>query len=474
MLIKRYMFSLYLCLFAVIATLAFSPTEHEAKVFLWCALSLLIAYLIIASTYFNVTSFVSIFVFGTIIYFPVAGLFNLAITEPAIDPFLWSNADRAQYICFVGLSGLLCAVVFLKSSFKNISANYSSMVSSVLSLSLPTKKYNFIFVLLFIPSAGLALILGVYYHGSLGVFNFENQIFINLLRWIKVLAYLGVFYQLARWVRYKSTTEFLYFVTFIAIAILVYLPSGNKTATIGFIPLLCLTYFHWEKETGKKVVYISLLIGLMLAVILVGQIFRSSNITGGASYSVGLQRVISTVRASERNLSDAENLNAFVARISDFRVVGHVVAQTPNYIPFRYFEDIDLWWQIFIPGFLRPSGRQINFQDGAFQVVRYGIYGGGSSPLMLFGDFYSRFGCIGVFSLTFLLGLLLIKLDASFRNKSDFFRLTFFLLYAGLIFNLSTATLVVVFVTFTRDLVIVFLISKLLDDLLPKESYQRI
>jgi hypothetical protein len=122
---------------------------------------------------------------------------------------------------------------------------------------------------------------------------------------------------------------------------------------------------------------------------------------------------------------------------------------------------MEQWWQVLLPGALRPEADRIDFQEGAILVQRYGIYEGGSAPFMLFADFYSRFGWTSIFVLSCLVGFVLIKFDGSLRRQSGSFRLIFWALYSPLIFGLTNGTALHVFVTCTRDFVIVFVLAKI-------------
>jgi len=78
---------------------------------------------------------------------------------------------------------------------------------------------------------------------------------------------------------------------------------------------------------------------------------------------------------------------------------------------------------------------------------------GGSSPMMLIGEFYVRFGWLGIFFGMLALGVLLIRLDAIVLGHTIFAHIMWALLFHGVL-NLYTYSMLKVFVLGTRQLAI--------------------
>ena len=446
----------------IISETSDSLRSQNNLVIFWSLLTIFVIFLIIRLVKFNLTSFLVIFSLGIFTYFPAAALLNLILSESAIDYNLWMTADLAQLSAFVGLIGFYLGAAFHKMNIK--SRSLTPMIHNVVEFTFPSAFTNGFLVSFLAVVALLKLSLGTYYHGSTGLYQFDNAIYNNLFRWISSIGYIGIFFQLGKWLVSKKQRDFILLVIFLSIAIGIFLPTGSRTAAIGFLPLILLLYSRWEKNRLRLFLLSGGALFIIVIIIVSGQLVRASNTTIGKSSTISgaFSLYSSTVIEQSSTAFEENTMTDFVARLSDFRAVGRVIDWTPDRLPYRWLDGVDTWWQIAVPKFLRPVENLINFQDGAVQVVRYGIYGGGSSPIMIFGDLFSRFGWIGLFLGMFFLGAILCGLDFYFHNKGPAFRLALWVLISPLIYNFATSTLLVVVTSLTRDLLIVFIISKLI------------
>lgn len=453
----------------IVASISFAlDASHEYSVASWALLTLLATFVVIQSVKFNMTSFVSIFALSVVLYFPVAALANLALPFPAIDDDLWLTADLAQMGAAAGIAslviGLFCYKKLVTTSKISRLRSQESMLPFIDALKVPSPWMNGMLVSLIVLVAFIKLGLGTYFHGSAGVYRFDNAGYNNALRWLIEVGHIGLYFQMVRFIMSESRRDFFLFFAFLVVAVGINLPSGGRTGAIGFLPLLVLAYWHFERKPAKRALFGAVMFALIISVIVAGQLFRGANATGGSKTMGQAFSTYANTVSAQQSVADGDgSLVNFVARLSDFRAVGRVIDWTPRLIPYRGLEWVDTWWQIGVPGFLRPKNDLINFQDGAAVVVQYGIYGGGSSPVMLFGDLYSRAGWLGIVIVLFVFGMLLRKLDFAFRNESANFRLSFWVLFSPLVYNMVTSSALVLVTTLTRDLLVILVIAKLLN-----------
>ena len=152
-----------------------------------------------------------------------------------------------------------------------------------------------------------------------------------------------------------------------------------------------------------------------------------------------------------------------VSRFSDYTAVGRIIADTPDQIPYRGSEQLDKLWQIFVPGFLQLIPERINLNDGADLCDLYGItksrFMTGTSPAMIIGDLFSRWGWGGVVLGMAVIGFILRQIDLRMLSRWDTFTVLFFVLFGRYVMTIVSSSLVNIVVVLSRELLTMVLVA---------------
>ncbi|OFW13274.1 MAG: hypothetical protein A3H27_01700 [Acidobacteria bacterium RIFCSPLOWO2_02_FULL_59_13] len=406
-------------------------------------------------------SFYSIVVGTHIIFYPAAVLFNLMLEWPAVRPDLWEDASWAMAGCSVGLFCLaLGAYVDRKVMWRK--ANRQPFAGEAP----PTSLYFNVAISALIPVVALFRFnLGLYYHIAVNPdYRFDMVQYLNVLEHVLWIGYCGVVLQLYRLIKTRSRLDFQVAVALVLGAILVFLPSGGRGQAFGFLPFVIIAYMTWEGRIERK---LAMLAGGIVAIVSLSvtvDVYR--NLTGLDTESTAAKYRILFEQAEivAGGVADPWE-GTFVGRMSDFTAAGRIIADTPGLFDYRYFDGVGNWWQIAIPKFLRPEHDELNIIEGAQVTQNYGVTDGEhtSTPVTIIGDLFSRFGWIGVCAGMFVIGMILANLDAWIFERMDaVWKICFSLLFYRLIMSLVNVSVLVAFITFTRDLLIIYLLSRCL------------
>jgi hypothetical protein len=248
------------------------------------------------------------------------------------------------------------------------------------------------------------------------------------------------------------------------IPLILYLPSGNREATIEHLVIGFIFYLVLENNGRAKFFIIQSFIVLVAFLLVFMYAYRD----GGVTSSGSVVSQYSEVSSAEYTQENASPLTGLVERLSEYVALGRVIDHVPSRWPYDGLKAMDTWWQVALPGFLRPKKNTINFNEPAQFSEDIGISPGwwSSAPLMLMGDFFRRFGWLGLTFGMFIVGSSLRMLDDSFKSHSPFFKIFFYTIMAKTIWRLYSGSLLGFFVGFTRDLVVAYLIASLLTFLL--------
>lgn len=433
---------------------AFSDTPYPAIA--WAVAVAAIAVMItIASVRYEPSSLVSVFSLMTLLSYSGAAFANLLLEEPAVREDLWEEAHLAMWGCTVGALGMAVGAWLGGSGRVNgpLLPEPTHATSWQLNVAIAS-------ILMFVVAAKVQL--GVYYHSSVQDYGFESKGYLNVLNHLTVISYCGILLQLRRYIVTKSIVDGGLAAVLAVAPVIAFLPSGNRESAIGHLPLVLLAYMVWEQRVKLKVgVFISGFLFLIFVVALVG-IYR--DIAGAGVSDLRRQTEIIAEIAQSPAVDDARPGALVVGRLSDFVATGRIINTTPNVHPFRVFDGMSDWWQIAIPGFLRPDSDPLNFNEGAVLTYELGVSPGYwlSTPVMTVGDLYSRFGWVGVVFGMGLLGFILRKVEFTLIAGKEMYGVIVFALFVGLTWRIYTSSLLIIFVTLTRDLLLVYVLSRIL------------
>jgi hypothetical protein len=450
----------------LLATMIFSlPFIKEGDLWVFgAAIAATVACLLaMAAVGYDITSLVSIVALTHLLFFPMAVWGNLLLPVPAIRWDLWVDTQLAMWGCTVGVLGLGLGA-FLAGRLTPPTRKSSPGSRT---LPLPSFKFNLILALLIVPICFIQLVLGLYYHSAIIDYKLENLFYLNLINIAKYISDSGIFLQTFRYCRTRSSREGYWAIAFCVMHIIILMPSGSRTGALAFFPLLFLAYLKWESNTFRKVLAVLVTLVFIPALIYgIGQYRGLKNVdllSFNEKLDASLQSPLAFYTKGGRELIP---LAEVVSRFSDYIAVGRIIAYTPDFIPYRGSEQLDNLWQIFVPGFLHFIPDRINLLDGADICDLYGVtkskYMVGTSPAMIIGDLFSRWGWGGVVLGMAVIGFLLRQIDLRMLSRWDTFTILFYVLIGRHITMIVSTTVVNIFVMFTRELLAMALLAYLL------------
>jgi hypothetical protein len=435
--------------------------DGEGAIILWSALAATTACIIaLAAAGYKLTSFVSMTAIYHLIIYPLAALGNLLMPEPLVRPDLWIDTHLAMQGCAVGILGLA-----LGAWIANLSLGPQKVHAHGRCLTAQTSpRINILISLLIVPVALIQVQIGLYYHSAIFESTIEAQGWLNLLAIIQYIAYSGIFLQVYRYTRTHSNQDAFGACGLCLMCILTFLPSGSRWSAFGFLPILLLAFCEWEPNTRKKIAVTGGSILVMLA--LTAGISNYRAIRGLEKVDLEGKYAFALGSTLNPGASRDDIFGTIIGRLSDYVAAGRIIDFTPEPVDFRGAESIGDIWQIYVPGFLNILPDRINLLDSAELCDRYGITktykGGGSSPCMIIGDLFSRWGWPGIFLGMLVIGFVLRQFDLRVFYRWDTFSIVYFVLMARLILTVSGGSLIQFCVTIFRDSLVMALIAYVL------------
>jgi len=473
---------LYLIWFVCALTLCYSLTQDSLRfsIAIYASFSCFGAGLVFWSVGYQPYSLVTVATIMFIVSYPFAGIANLFLDTPAVVSRFWPETDKSMLACGVGLTAFALGSYFSKFTLSRnllIRKNHCFFIPRPL----PTSRYfNCLLFSPYLIAVVIKFFLNIYYHSSISFYDVSFSKFMNLLEIITWVGLTGIFLQLYRFLFTRRGLDLALFFFLLAIAVLIYVPSGSRMQAIGMLPPLIGVYLIWEKGFIRKFFITLLAIAGMFIFIGVLGIYRVLSVSTEASLLEKVQQLISVTadffaRSSESGNDTHEKLSIIVHRVSDFIATGRVISHTPDVFPFRGFGDMVDWWQIAVPGVFRPSNNPLNFNEGTIQTLKYGVSDGPwtSTPIMILSDFFSRGGWPALMLGMLLLGVAYRKLDAFVAGKNDLFRIVFFFLFMRFAWQFYVSSLLLTVTSLVRETVVIYILSRLIGYLGNKSTKRR-
>jgi hypothetical protein len=447
--------------------LQFHLSAWSSKVLLGSILNVFICLLVIHLSGYRLYSLCTVFSLTIILFYPVCALLNLALPTPAVRPDLWRHTPEALTACSVGMFGFLLGqfanAIFLNTVWGKVDSSSANPHSHQI---MPRR----IFLLIMYSSLLLAIILkmkfGVFYHITIQKPNPNANVLLNALETISWIGVAGISGFLVMAASSKNRQRDLATAIILMTSIVViYLPSGSRMQAAGYLPALAVIYLAFEKKLSRRLFVLAA--SPVLIVMLIG-VIGFYRVSGADSQTSLIDRTSIMYEAMANqvvNENDLEGAKLIVHRLSDYVATGRLVAWTPEVFDYRTFEGMQKWWQVFLPGALRPKSEDaLDFNEGTLVTLKYHVSDGPwvSTPITVFGDLFSRFGWTGLCFGMMFFGFVYRGLDRLLWRASPLFSLILFVLYFRFTWQLYVSSFLVAWVSLIRDLPFIMIITLLL------------
>jgi hypothetical protein len=439
---------------AGIASVGWILSIAEPRLAFWIIAASVGSILVLASAGFRPFSFVLMVGLTHLIFYPLAGFLNLLLEIPAVRADLWDSVEQAMAGGAIGCLSL----AFGSWLSRFVTARRTKFPDFT-----PPRIAVLISVAIQVIVASLLMLLGLYYHSSVtGDYAFHNIYYVNTLVIISWVGHVGLFLQVYRYSKTGKTYDALLASGAIILTIALFAPSGSRTQALQFLPLLLFLFLTLEKRILVKYTILGIVVVMGLLLTVGMGIYRDLSGLGILSGKEGIAPIFDAFRLGTESIGESEAL--IVQRMSDFVATGRIIDYTPDTIPYRGFEDVGDWWQMFLPGVFRQDIELA--LDGARETVRYGVSTStefGSTPVMIIGDLYGRGGWFALVLGMGMIGFALGTLDRRVLFRINSFTVIFFALFGRHIFSLVSISTLNVFVILTRELVLMLLLTYVLN-----------
>ena len=418
------------------------------SIYILLFLSLLLSLFYFKLLNYNFFSIRGIVVLNFVIFYPAVALIiiveNIIFYDSEIDESIIISNSILAYI-------VLIAVLIVVEMIFNIE-KYNNKGRHALKSCNQFNIRIIILIIFFISALILRFYLDVYYHVSLNPnYNVEANAFQSVIHRLHWLGLLPVF--LFQYKYFQTGLKIYLFVSLLLalLAMLTYIPSGSRSTAFLFVPVYAI--FTFSKLKKNRLLF-SIVTLLLLATLI----------------SVSGKLRVKDVDFSQSTLKD--DVRITVHRLSDFVVTGKIIDVVPSEYDFRYSKDIEVLLVTPFPRFLRSAfGIKEDFLDGVQYIWDINLSPHWTSvPVTLLGDFYSRYGWLGIFCFSILMALILALLEFILFKKDELFTTIFLSLYGAYLSQVYIIDLQVLFVTLTREFIIAYILAYIFSSFLRKRS----
>lgn len=437
--------------------------------------SLFVAGFALHQVKYSWTSFVTVFVIGHVISYPVGTIIVMTLTSPwaAIEPELWVTTSESLFGMIVGLLGVI-AGVFGRGLIAN--ERGSKVVLEDRRTATPV-AFNMGLNALVVPVVIIYIYNGIYFHKDATMteeYNTQRGESLGVLGYLVYLSYAGAILQMRRYLSTRKTFDLAYALFAVAIAVGAMLPSGSRAYSM--IVLVIIVLYYMQVETRRIAKYFVFAATIVIFIILTSSIEQYRIAAGGGGQisfeqRVGLvgQSLVPGATLNDPNENDEIDRIRLGRRFSDLHAVGFLMSTIPSMSPHIGFEGLPYAFYFLIPTLLRPNAN-IDFQPETVRLAaRYKFRPdiGGSSPMMIIGELYERFGWVGIFAGMGVIGFLLRTLDLWMNIASTRGAILWSLFFHGVV-NMHTYTITKIFILMTRQLAVfvcmTFIVLLFVDD----------
>ncbi len=436
--------------------------------------ALIAAGLVLHQVRYRWVSFISIFTIGHVISYVVGPMVVLSLSDSsfAIEPELWKTTPVSVWAMIVGMLGLMLGIYLAQMRH---SLHPKPEISTTRESSVTPVWFNVSLCLLIVPVLIVHLRTRVYYHKDVtGIesYDFGNAESLGFLGYFTYMSYGGTILQIRRYLTTRDRSDLNFMLLCVVLPLLAILPSGSRVGTFSIITIAALYFIDNEKSAKlRHLVLASSTIFLVLLTTSIEQYRTSAQEFERANVIDRLgsvaRSIISQGTGDGEELADELSRAMLGRRLSDNVSVGYLIQVVPSDAPHRGISDMRNFAFYLLPTFIRPAV-DLDFNYDA--VLMRDLYGfraniGGSSPMMIIGELYVRFGWFGIFLGMSVIGFMLTRLDQWVLNGSVRGTLLWSMLFYGVV-NMYAYSLLKVFTLVTRQLVIFMVIVGFLEYLL--------
>lgn len=453
---------------------SFPETGFRFQVAIASATAAAAGCLVIKSAQYRMFSFVTISTLMFMVFYPIAAFLNLMIPSPAVVPRLWPHTDESMWACAYGMLSMALGSS-LSRRFDFVSFKFLLRKTPIgVYPKISGRIFNVCLSSIFFLVVIIKIQLGLYYHITIAPYNFSASKYLNLLENLTWIGLCGIFLQFYRYIQTRNLTDLAISAFLFFAAIIAFLPSGSRMQSIGIIPPLFICYYIWEKSFKKKLFLIVTATATLVILTGVIGIYRNNakvervslyskfeGLLSIAKSEVGFENSVNEPEIDRTGTGQNASINVMIHRISDFVATGKIMSVVPEKFPYRGFEDLETWWQIYLPGFLRPTENVIDFNEGTKMTLKYNVSDGPwtSTPIMIISDLYSRFGWLGIVIGMFVIGFIYAKLDTLLERGNQLHKMIFFFLFLRFCWQLYVSSLLVTFTSVFREALIIYVVA---------------
>jgi hypothetical protein len=362
-------------------------------------------------------SLVTLLVLTHVIYYPLAVVLNLLPTAPGItEDIIWERTPTAMLLCMTAMAGITLGVIVVQVANR---ANVQKAQRPRLHVQLIISRARIsVLLCLIIPYALFLYSQGVYFHSFADVsqeWAAQRSDAVAWLGYIEYVPYSALFLQIHIWRRTRDRRDAVLCLVGTLIPLVTLLPSGSRDFALrGVAPVLGVSILSYARlRIAPAVALLCGAIFLMWYVVIGMELYRnqiayrqaSAEGISGRAKLIAKSFLQATPGLERAQVND--QLQQLSRRMADYAVPAMATLHFPGVQPYRHMDETASWLVYILPRQLRPAAYQQDTRDSAQLAAMIGFRGGtlaasnvqseGSSPGMIIGDWYSRFGWFGVF-----------------------------------------------------------------------------
>jgi hypothetical protein len=418
----------------------------------------------LAAAGYRWNSFVTILVVAHVVAFPIGAWLIMSLVSPSpwIEPDIWPNTPLGMWAMVVGMLGLATGALISRLRLRTRHRGFApdSAITT-------PRLFNLALTALAIPVVAIYLSLGIYYHkDATGIdsYDFGNASTFGFVGYLLAVSYVGTVLQVRRYVITRASLDKWAAILSLVVPFLLLAPSGSRATALLGSTIAILAFLGWESRARVK--WVVLLAGALTFSVIV-PLMETYRLTAQSAGELSfLERTVMALRfARGATGSDESDLAPDLARgmlgrrLSDHHSVGYIIEMVPKTIPHRGAAGMMHFPLFVVPTLIRPQ-TALDYNYDAQVMENYGFRTeiGGSSPMMLLGELYDRFGWFGIFIGMAIIGVAMTAFDR-WAARGGIRETVLWVLFAQGIVNVHTYSLLKDFTLVTRQAAIFLVLA---------------